>query len=142
MSLLARIIDPTSTMSATVTRVVDGDTIRADVTLGMLSLGTQVLAVIAKDEPIRLRGCNAAEKNTDAGKAARAHLIERLPVGTLLHLAHVEDYKFGGELVADVTVLPHGANLVAELIAQQCGECHPRDAQQRRRPCQEGGRRP
>ncbi len=37
----------------------------------------------------------------------------------LLHLAHVEDYKFGGELVADVTVLPHGANLVAELIAQQ-----------------------
>ena len=47
MSLLARIIDPTSTMSATVTRVVDGDTIRADVTLGMLSLGTQVLAVIA-----------------------------------------------------------------------------------------------
>lgn len=107
------------TVAATVTRVVDGDTIRADIVLGTLTLGSIILDVVARDAKVRLAGCNAAERSTPAGKAAQAHLVDRLPPGSLLHLDDVDDYKYGGEIIARVTTMPAGVDLVAELIAGQ-----------------------
>ena len=109
----------TTTTVATVTRVIDGDTIRADVVLGTLTLGSIALDVVARATKVRLAGCNAAEVGTPAGAAARSHLIGRLPPGTLLHLDDLEDYKYGGEVIARVTTVPDGVDLAAELIAQQ-----------------------
>lgn len=102
---------------ARVTRVVDGDTIRCDIRAGDLLLGTERLEVWAMDRPVRLLGCNAAEVRTDAGKAAREHLRGMLPEGTPVVLDLVDDYKYGGELVAGVWLA--GADLVAYLIQQQ-----------------------
>lgn len=96
--------------NATLTRVIDGDTIRADIDMD--------LRVMLHDYPVRLVGCNAAERSTEAGAAARANLIATLPVGTPLVLTLIKDYKYGGEFVARVT-LADGTDLVASLIAQQ-----------------------
>ena len=95
---------------ATVTRVVDGDTIHCDIDLD-LKLGYG-------DYPVRLEGCNAAEVSTDAGKAARDNLTAMLPAGTPVILTLIKDYKYGGEFVAKVW-LYDGTDLVAELIAEQ-----------------------
>lgn len=95
---------------ATVTRVTDGDTIRANIDLNLKAALT--------DYPVRLAGCNAWEKATEGGKAALAHLTARLPVGTKVVLTTVKDYKYGGEFIANIWLMD-GTDLVAELIAAQ-----------------------
>lgn len=74
--------------SATVLRVVDGDTIWVTVDLGMDTYRTI---------DIRFYGINAPEKNTDAGKAAKAWLESQLPPGTRVVLDTYKDQteKYG-----------------------------------------------
>ncbi len=95
---------------AVVTAVIDIDTIRCDI--------DQNLKDWKRDFPVRLAGCNGWEIATEAGKAAKAHMVQRLPVGTKIVLTTIKDYKFGGEFVAKVWLLD-GTNLIEELIAQQ-----------------------
>lgn len=60
---------PVWTVPATVTRVVDGDTLLADLDLGWH---------ITYHAKIRLAGINCPERNTTAGSAALAFVIDRL----------------------------------------------------------------
>jgi micrococcal nuclease len=62
-----------------VVRVIDGDTVEADVDLGF---HTRIRT------NLRVRGINCPELNTDAGKAAKAHLV---------HLVQ----QTGGKWIAD-----------------------------------------
>lgn len=68
-------MSPDYRFAATLLRVIDGDTIRASVDLGFR---------ITRDIGLRLEGIDAPEMSTDAGKAARAALVDLLPVGTPL----------------------------------------------------------
>ena len=95
---------------AVVTRVVDGDTVHMDIDMDLKSW--------LDDYPVRLSGCNAWERSTEAGQAAKANLEKLLPVGTTVVLTTIKDYKFGGEFVAKVFLLD-GTNLVEKLIAEQ-----------------------
>lgn len=77
---------------ASVTRVVDGDTVYLDVDLGFevrFSIKT------------RLHGINSPEMNTAAGKAARAHLVSLLPDGCEVLVRTFKDRqgKYGRYLV-------------------------------------------
>lgn len=96
---------------ATVVRVVDGDTIHCDIDMDLRSW--------LKDYPVRLVGCNAWERSTEAGQAAKANLEQILTPGLQVVLTTIKDYKFGGEFVAKVWLLPDGVDLVARLIEQQ-----------------------
>lgn len=102
------------TYNATVLRVLDGDTLEVDVDHGFYVHQTPT--------PVRLLNCNAAEKDTEAGAAAKAHLEALLPVGTPVVLSTAKPDKFAPRWDADVTY--RGADgryrdLVADLIAEQ-----------------------
>lgn len=59
--------------SATVKKVVDGDTIDVSADLGF---------DIWYNVRLRINGVNAPEKNTEEGKAAKQFVVDYLPVGT------------------------------------------------------------
>lgn len=63
---------------ATVTKVVDGDTVDVDLDLGV--------HVVLHSERLRLRHVNAPEHGTAAGDAATKRLRELLPVGTRVYV--------------------------------------------------------
>lgn len=104
---------------AVVTRVKDGDTFCADITVGHLQLAGQSFDLITRDHPVRLLGCNAAAKSTPGGAAAAAYVEGILTPGLTVTLTKADDYKYGnqGEIVAAVT-LPDGTDLVSMLIAK------------------------
>lgn len=84
----------------TVLRVVDGDTITADLDLGW--------GVHYSPAVIRLAEINCPESDTDAGKAAAARARELLPAGTTISvLSHRRD-KYGRVLA---TVIARGVNI-------------------------------
>jgi endonuclease YncB( thermonuclease family) len=117
MSDLLGLAPLTAAYAATVTSVLDGDTIHVDMVIGKGDfLGTEV-AMVALDTSVRLYGVNAHEKDTEAGKAARDNLRQVLPIGTKLTLSRVRKGKFGRTL-AKVT-MPDGSDLAATLIADQ-----------------------
>ena len=96
---------------ATMTRVIDGDTIEVAIDLGFR---------IAVRETVRLAGINCPEHNTDAGKAATKAVEEwfadqgsRCVIKTRKAEGETEKY---GRYLAQV-VSRHGADLVADLIA-------------------------
>jgi len=60
--------------NAVVMRIIDGDSIEAEIDLGFEKLRTTRI--------VRLLGINAPEKNTLEGQAAHQHLIWLLPIGT------------------------------------------------------------
>ena len=70
---------------ATVTRVVDGDTIRLNVDLGFGLTFTG---------SFRLLGCNAIELSMPGGKEARDNLAALLPAGTPVTLHSVKNDKY------------------------------------------------
>lgn len=108
----------TNTYAAQVVSVTDGDTLKCDIIVGHQDLAGMTLDVVARDFPVRLGKCNAWEKNTEAGKAAKANLALLLPYGTHVTLSHVVPYKYGMEIDADVA-LEDGQDLVTLLIAAQ-----------------------
>lgn len=84
----------------TVLRVVDGDTITADLDLGW---GVHYTPAV-----IRLAEINCPESSCEAGKAAAARARELLPVGTEISvLSHQRD-KYGRVLA---TVIARGVNI-------------------------------
>lgn len=95
--------------NATVTRVVDGDTLDLDVDLGFS---------VHYRTSVRLLGCNARELSQDGGKEARDNLRALLPVGTAVTVATVKADKYGGRWDAQVT-LADGQDLVTLLISTQ-----------------------
>lgn len=95
---------------AIVKKVIDGDTIVCDIDMDLRGW--------YHDYKVRLAGCNAAEVKTEAGKAARAHLKDVLPIGSVVVLTTIKDYKYGGEFVAKVWVDPQN-ELVKDLIQHQ-----------------------
>jgi micrococcal nuclease len=97
------------TYNATVLRVVDGDTIEVDVDFGFYHHQTPT--------PVRLLGCNAWEKNTEAGAAAKANLEELLPPGTpvVLHTAKPDKYAPRWDADVQSNVVYGGGKLTASI---------------------------
>lgn len=95
---------------AYVVRVIDGDTVVLDIDLGYHSW--------QRDQSHRLAGCNAWEKATVAGAAARTNLIGLLPTGLEVSVRTVKPDKFGDRYDAYIT-LPDGRDLTFLLIAEQ-----------------------
>lgn len=97
----------TYTYNAIITRVIDGDTVKADVDLGF---GTW-----RKDQSFRLLGVNAREHNVPGGPEATANLTALLPAGTHVALTSVKNDKYGERFDATVT-LADGQDLATLLI--------------------------
>lgn len=93
---------------ARVIRIVDGDTVVADVDLGF--------GIYRMAQTFRLLGCNAREHTQSGGMEARAHLVSLMPAGTVVTLTSVKNDKFGGRYDATIT-LPDGQDLVLLLVA-------------------------
>jgi micrococcal nuclease len=93
--------------AARILGVVDGDTIHAEVDLG-LDVSVRVT--------LRLAGINAPEIGTPEGKAAKAWLAGRIAGGRTVVVRTAKDRKekFGRYLA---TVLVDGQNLNEEMIA-------------------------
>lgn len=70
--------------TATVIRVVDGDTVHLDVDLGF---------DIKRKDSFRLYGINAPERSTEAGKVSKAWLEKMLPVGTSVRVNTFKDKR-------------------------------------------------
>lgn len=111
---------------ATVARIHDGDTITVDIVLAKrrlkprdLDLGFNVhdrgTAIVLAGQSVRLKGCNAAELATDAGRQALAYLQTILHVGdTVTLVSHGWD-KYGGRIDGEVT-LADGRDLTRAMI--------------------------
>jgi endonuclease YncB( thermonuclease family) len=98
--------------NATVTRVIDGDTIVVDVDWGFRRHDVDV--------PVRLLGCNAIELSQPGGPEARDNLAALLPTGSPVLLLTAKPDKYAPRWDAHVTYLTAtGAvhDLVADLIA-------------------------
>lgn len=76
---------------AKIIRVVDGDTVDAEVTLIDQDLGFHHRIVNKQVMKFRLGGINAPESNTVAGSLASNHLRSLLPVGGEVVIATVKD---------------------------------------------------
>lgn len=96
---------------ATVNRIVDGDTLEADLDLGLgiwyRKLGIRLVATGS--------GLNAAEKNTEAGKAARDNLSKIITVGQSYPLTSTTWDKYA-QRVDGLVTLPDGSDLGTVLI--------------------------
>jgi endonuclease YncB( thermonuclease family) len=75
--------------NATVVRVIDGDTLEADLDLGWRHTWRS---------SVRLAGLNARELRDPGGPEARDHLARLLPPGTQVVLRSIELDKFGRSL--------------------------------------------
>ena len=95
------------TYEATVHRVIDGDTIVANIDLGF---GMWRMAQV-----FRLLGINARERSKTGGKAAAENLSALLPHGTRIILHSIKDDKYGGRYDANVT-LADGRDLATVLV--------------------------
>lgn len=77
-------MEPPYTYSATIVRVVDGDSAYAEVSLGFH---------LKLEISMRLEGINAPELNTAAGKLARDYLKSLIPAGTAVLIRTYKDPK-------------------------------------------------
>lgn len=89
-------VDTPYTYHATVVRVIDGDTVMLDVSLGF--------GIWLRDQSFRLAGCNAIERSKPGGKEAKAHLAEVLPAGIAVLLRSIQNDKYGGRYDARLSV--------------------------------------
>ncbi len=94
---------------ATVTRVIDGDTVVLDVDLGF--------GLHMTGQSFRLLGLNAREHNQEGGVQATSHLMSVLPAGSAVRILSVKPDKFGGRYDAAI-MLPDGTDLTMQLIEQ------------------------
>jgi endonuclease YncB( thermonuclease family) len=94
---------------ATVTRVIDGDTLVARVTRDIGFHGS-----LTFDVRIRLNRINAAPANTPDGDTTTA-VLTGLVVGYPVLVETVKPYKYGDEWMAEIT-LPDGRNISDLLV--------------------------
>lgn len=83
--------------AAKIERVIDGDTVDVELDLGM--------RVFFRTR-LRIAGIDAPERNTDAGKAAKAFLQGLLPVGWAVTVSTYKPDKYGRAL-ADIEFNDH-----------------------------------
>lgn len=95
------------TFPAVVAAIHDGDTLTVRADLGFM---------VWEDVHVRLAGCNAAELNTDAGKAARDHLAALAPPNTAVTLICLGPDKYGGRWQGGI-ILPDGVDVAEQMIA-------------------------
>lgn len=86
-------MQPTYRYRAVVRRIIDGDTIEADVDLGFFVLHRTRL---------RLLGIDCPERFTPEGKAATAFVASYLPAGSEVVVESVKPDKYGGRWNATV----------------------------------------
>jgi endonuclease YncB( thermonuclease family) len=98
------------TYNAIVQRVIDGDTLVANVDLGF--------GLMRMAQSFRILGINAREHSMPGGREAAANLATLLPFGTAIVLASVKDDKYGGRYDARIT-LPDGRDLSGLLVAAE-----------------------
>lgn len=98
---------PAYVYSATVLRVIDGDTVAAAVDLGFF---------VTVKMSLRLAGLNARELRDEGGPEARDHLAALLPVGTEVVVQSVKPDKYAGR--ADAVLIVSGRNLNQRLLAE------------------------
>lgn len=96
------------TYTAVITRVIDGDTVKADVDLGF--------NVWRRDQSFRVLGINAREHDEPGGSEAAANLTALLPAGARILLTSVKADKYGNRYDATIE-LPGGRDLAALLVA-------------------------
>jgi endonuclease YncB( thermonuclease family) len=94
--------------SATVVRVIDGDTVVFDVDLGF--------HLTLRNQPFRLVGVNARELSQPGGSEARDNLTAILTANPQVTLGSIKPDKYGSRWLADVT-LPEGRCLSSVLLA-------------------------
>ncbi len=105
-------VKPPYEYRAVVDRVVDGDTVILDVSLGF---GMWLLTSPKHPVSFRLLGLNAIELRNPGGKESRDHLAELLPAGTEVVIRSVAVDKYGGRY--DVVIFRDGVNINELLIA-------------------------
>lgn len=100
--------EPPYTYSATVIRVIDGDTVVLDVDLGF--------GIWLRDQSFRLTGCNAIERSRPGGKETKAYVAGLLPAGTAVLLRSIKDDKYGGRYDARIAfgAIPDLADFLIE----------------------------
>lgn len=95
------------TYNALIVRVIDGDTVEADVDLGFNAW--------LHAQAFRLLGVNARERTDIGGREAQRNLAALLGYGTPVTLTSVKPDKFGGRYNAYIT-LSDGSDLSKRLI--------------------------
>jgi endonuclease YncB( thermonuclease family) len=95
------------TRRAKVVSVIDGDTVSVDVDCGF-----HVWVRMS----CRIAHVDAPEKNTIAGQAAKAFLMQMLPPGTDLVVDSITIDKYGGRFDAKVWKVETGENIADALI--------------------------
>lgn len=105
------------TYQASVVQVLDGDTVRCTLDLGLRIYSTQ---------PVRLAGIDAPEKHTDAGKAARAFLASLLQPGeaVVVHTRKPDKY---GRVLGTILASHDGHQLDVAQAMVQAGHAVPYD---------------
>lgn len=97
--------------NATITRVVDGDSVVARLTRDIGFHGVTIF-----EQRLRLNRINTPPASTDQGKAATAFVIAWL-AGQVLNIDTVGPYKYRDEWMAEVTGTT-GGNLSDALVTQ------------------------
>lgn len=100
-------VKPAYVYAATVNRVIDSDTLCADVSLGF--------GIWLRNQSLRLAGCNGIEHDQPGGAESTANLTQLLPPGTAVVLRTVKVDKYA-RYDAAVT-MPDGTDLIPALIA-------------------------
>ena len=99
---------PCYTYSATIDRVVDGDTFLVEVDLGF---------GVCVRERLRLRGIDCPELKTSEGQKVKVEMMQLLPRGTRIVIrSHKTDIY--GRFVADVFYVPDGGSDPEKILAE------------------------
>jgi micrococcal nuclease len=106
-------VDRPYTYWASVVRVIDGDTVVLDVSLGF---GLWLRASPQHPMSFRLAGCNAIELRHPGGRETRDHLVSILPAGTTVLIRSVAVDKYGGRYDALIDA-PGVGDVTEHLIA-------------------------
>lgn len=107
-------LQPSYQYRSIIVRVIDGDTVEADVDLGF---GFWMRSTPKNPVSFRLAGCNLREKHEPGGRQAREYVVSLLPAGTQVVLTSIVNDKYGGRYDARVNVAGVG-DLAEHLIVE------------------------
>ncbi len=93
--------------TATVERVIDGDTVQVNLSLGDRTYRTRRIRILGYDAPELFSG-----SNREAGAAAKSALEHLLPPGERVYLATQLDHTSFDRLLATLYVATEGGDLV------------------------------
>ncbi len=125
---MAKAKKPTFVYPAVVRRITDGDTVVVDFLLPYrcgkspeLDMGFNIFVcpdgLWMRSYPVRLMGCNCAEKGTEAGNSALLHLSTLVRPGDKVLLQSKQWDKYGGRIDGDLVLLEGERSLTGLMIA-------------------------